>query len=723
MQKKPSPPLSPTHRTQRALSVSSDSRRARDAFYSSDSIATYYYTPHEAFKAASAAAAASTSPFAFPPQSPGLLHGEDLAIPESFLNGIDLYSRQTPLPPLPTSASAPITPSQKPQKSPHRTKRDPSEPFDTQNQQKLDKLERQRTRQERKQKREDYKQIYLQSQLTASLQQQQQQALPRQDLFSGTVGAMTTTMMQESATEKRQQRSLPIYVSSATSGPSSKDVLYHTSSRYHVDPLSPTTAGARSGPTTLDDALFQNRLTQLDSISSTHSRTTTLSGASSSSTSTKGKSEKKMRSLSLKNNSTKTTKSMSDLRPWSGAPQPETLNEYPYEFKGHAFGQYHLNNEYSYYSGYDSDENTATSPGQGYDSLMDTLYSPSTTATTSGLTDTISPMMSPISATGVGEGNWDEGEATTTLTTLDSVEAQLDGWSLGKSYSRSGNGRYLLILGANGRTGIELVRQGLELNYRVTAFVRDDKVLIEDTALRKNQNLLIVRGSPTSTVDLDRCIEGQDVVINVIGARPMSGDPTVSSHSQVVLNNAMKKHGILKDKLLQEEIVQRETESLDWTVIRPITLKDGEMTRRLYSCAGDLPMDYDPNGSRTKTLTRKDLANYLLEIINDTETYGAIRSVAGRTRGHGIGPGSVGGSGQSINSGEISVLSGSSNGTSGTNSGSIASKVKSFCPLERRREAAAEAARLKQELKLELKLEQIQRQVQQQEQQEQQEQQ
>lgn len=80
----------------------------------------------------------------------------------------------------------------------------------------------------------------------------------------------------------------------------------------------------------------------------------------------------------------------------------------------------------------------------------------------------------------------------------------------------------LSVLGANGRTGIELVKQGLERNYRVTAFVRDDKLLIEDSSLRKNHNLLIVKGSPTSQADLDRCVEGQDVVVNVIGVSVLS---------------------------------------------------------------------------------------------------------------------------------------------------------------------------------------------------------
>ena len=61
------------------------------------------------------------------------------------------------------------------------------------------------------------------------------------------------------------------------------------------------------------------------------------------------------------------------------------------------------------------------------------------------------------------------------------------------------------------------MKQGLERNYRVTAFVRDDKLLLEESSLRKNHNLLIVKGSPTSQADLDRCVEGQDVVVNVIG--------------------------------------------------------------------------------------------------------------------------------------------------------------------------------------------------------------
>ncbi|KAF9897416.1 hypothetical protein BX616_005640 [Lobosporangium transversale] len=223
------------------------------------------------------------------------------------------------------------------------------------------------------------------------------------------------------------------------------------------------------------------------------------------------------------------------------------------------------------------------------------------------------------------------------------------------------DGEFIIVLGANGRTGIELVKQGLERNYRVTAFVRDDRALLEDSSLRKNQNLIIVRGSPTSQADIDRCVEGQDVVVNVIGARLMTNDTTIGSHSQVVLNNALKKHGvrrlivvtsygclglrshlintkrlfsrmfmtgILKDKVLQEDIIQRDSEYLDWTIVRPVTLKDGELSNRYHVSTEELPK----NKNKIKVLSRKDLAHYILTIINRPEEYKTIRSIAGKPK-------------------------------------------------------------------------------------------
>ncbi|KAG0043973.1 hypothetical protein BGZ83_010798 [Gryganskiella cystojenkinii] len=427
----------------------------------------------------------------------------------------------------------------------------------------------------------------------------------------------------------QQQRSLPIHPFSTQ-----PEGLYHSSQHYHSSSYIEGGEGLSS-----------------------ESSTTSSSTASTIRHPPSSRSESdRMRSLSLKG----THKSMYDIRPWSAdgngdnpaSPTVPSSFTYYYDQQRHYHQQQQQQHQYEhdqhpqdyhYHSGYDSDENSS-SRSHGWDSLMDTLHSP-----------TIS---SPP------DGNWesfrgDDYQKQQQQNELDFKMMETMS-SLTLTHSTSGNGKYLLILGANGRTGIELVRQGLERNYRVTAFVRDDKLLLADPSLRKNQNLLIVRGSPTSQADLERCVEGQDVVVNVIGARLMASDSTIGSHSQVVLNNAMKKHsvrrlivvtsygclglrnqlistrklfskvfmtGILKDKVLQEDLIQRETEHLDWTIVRPITLKDGGLSEKYWVSSEALP-----TGSKVKVLTRKDLAHYILTIINHRQQYNTIRSIAGKPR-------------------------------------------------------------------------------------------
>ncbi|KAI9231296.1 MAG: hypothetical protein BYD32DRAFT_431160 [Podila humilis] len=539
----------PPHRTQRALSMAAETRKARDALNFSGG---YPYThqpfhyppnpiPNPHFDAydppaspasptlsAPSSSSSSTSPSPTTSSAISVAYNTAHDATTNLFGNQDLYSRTAPT----TTAEQ-----RKEAKIAQRQRREQiilmlqQQQIEAQEKAKQEKLDRQQAKLERKQKRAELKEMQIRSQM---LEQGPLSALP--------------------------------------------DVQYQSSQYYHSEHVSST--------------------------ASTHS-----SNSSAESPRNSSSNPDRMRSLSLKS----TTKSMYDLRPWSGSGMPQSPT-------------------YDMYSGYESDE---ASGSHGWDSLMDTLHSPTMTAPS----DTMS---------------WDSKEDYD----LDLVDS-LGSMSLGHD-NGNGNGKYLLILGANGRTGLELVKQGLERNYRVTAFVRDDKLLLGDSALRKNQNLLIVRGSPTSQSDLDRCVEGQDVVVNVIGARLMSGDSTISSHSQVVLNNAMKKHGvrrlivvtsygclglrnnlintrklfsrmfmtgILKDKALQEDIVLRDAASLDWTIVRPITLKDGDLSKKFVISSCELPKT-----DKIKVLTRKDLAHYLLNIINRQDEYGAIRSIAGKPK-------------------------------------------------------------------------------------------
>jgi hypothetical protein len=122
--------------------------------------------------------------------------------------------------------------------------------------------------------------------------------------------------------------------------------------------------------------------------------------------------------------------------------------------------------------------------------------------------------------------------------------------------------------------------------------------------------------------------------------------------------------GILKDKVLQEDIIQRDSPSIDWSIIRPVTLKDGDLSERYWVSSDKLPKD-----NKIKILSRHDLAHYMLEIVNMPREYGTIRSIAGKPKPF---------------------------------------KAKPYCPFERRREAQ-EQAKLQKEMEKEQKEKELER--------------
>ena len=122
--------------------------------------------------------------------------------------------------------------------------------------------------------------------------------------------------------------------------------------------------------------------------------------------------------------------------------------------------------------------------------------------------------------------------------------------------------------------------------------------------------------------------------------------------------------GILKDKVLQEDIIQRDSASIDWSIIRPVTLKDGELSGKYWVSSDMLPKD-----NKIKILSRHDLAHYMLEIVNMQREYGTIRSIAGKPKPF---------------------------------------KAKPYCPFERRREAQ-ELAKTQKEMEKEQREKELER--------------
>src|SRR5262245_55237268 len=73
----------------------------------------------------------------------------------------------------------------------------------------------------------------------------------------------------------------------------------------------------------------------------------------------------------------------------------------------------------------------------------------------------------------------------------------------------------LFILGANGKTGTQLVDLALARGHQVTAFVRSP-----GKVARQHPRLEVRKGDPHSVDELARALPWHDVVLSALGVRP-----------------------------------------------------------------------------------------------------------------------------------------------------------------------------------------------------------
>lgn len=164
----------------------------------------------------------------------------------------------------------------------------------------------------------------------------------------------------------------------------------------------------------------------------------------------------------------------------------------------------------------------------------------------------------------------------------------------------------IVVFGASGRTGIQVVEQALAAGHLVTAFARSpSKIGIQ------HKDLNLFQGDVMDAAMVEKAITGQDAVISVLGPTR----PPVPGMMEIAARNitlAMQKHGVhrlvsttgagvrdpedqpkLMDNLikglltlLSREVLEdseanvrviRATD-LDWTIVRFPMLKDGPHT-------------------------------------------------------------------------------------------------------------------------------------------------
>ncbi|MBI4427534.1 MAG: SDR family oxidoreductase [Ignavibacteriales bacterium] len=196
----------------------------------------------------------------------------------------------------------------------------------------------------------------------------------------------------------------------------------------------------------------------------------------------------------------------------------------------------------------------------------------------------------------------------------------------------------LLIIGATGGTGRELVKQALEQGHNVTALVRKpEKLRLQHT------NLAITIGNVLDQASLVRVVERKDAVLSALGHKQWFIKTTILSEGTKNIISAMEKHGIrrficettlgigdtrgrmglyyslfvipvityfyFKDKEKQERLIKDST--LDWTIVRPGQLTNGRK-RGVYRHGANI-------GSRIITvhISRADVADFMLKQLAD----------------------------------------------------------------------------------------------------------
>jgi putative NADH-flavin reductase len=195
----------------------------------------------------------------------------------------------------------------------------------------------------------------------------------------------------------------------------------------------------------------------------------------------------------------------------------------------------------------------------------------------------------------------------------------------------------VLILGATGRTGRELVRQACDRGMDVTAFGREISRLPAATS-----SLRIVQGDVGDATAVATAVDGQDAVLSALGVgKALKSDAIVVDGIRNTLTG-MKSHGVrrliylsfigVRDSRsaagpivqyvarfpLRNEIADHEAKEAliaagdtDWTIVRAPTLTTGVATGRYrdgesITARSPLPM-----------LSRADVADFMLKQLTD----------------------------------------------------------------------------------------------------------
>lgn len=197
---------------------------------------------------------------------------------------------------------------------------------------------------------------------------------------------------------------------------------------------------------------------------------------------------------------------------------------------------------------------------------------------------------------------------------------------------------HIIVFGASGSVGIEIVKQALEKGHRVTAFVRSP----EKFPLAENQNLKIYKGDVLNLEDVRKAMHGQEAVLcalrdgkigkiraegtkNILLAMHDSGvkrlicQSTIGAGDSYENLNFMWKYvmfgfllkRVLPDHNLQEQYIRQS--NVEYTIVRPGALTGGAITN-----AYKIGFGKDLKKLSLK-INRADVADFMLQQLSASD--------------------------------------------------------------------------------------------------------
>jgi putative NADH-flavin reductase len=196
---------------------------------------------------------------------------------------------------------------------------------------------------------------------------------------------------------------------------------------------------------------------------------------------------------------------------------------------------------------------------------------------------------------------------------------------------------HILVIGATGRTGREVVIQALGQGHDVSALVRNPVDIRQ-----QDERLKVIHGNVLDYASVESAIQGQDAVVSALGART-HGRTTVLSGGTNNIIRAMEQQSVhrfvcesslgvgdsagqmgrlfdwlvlplwlrhvYRDKEVQEQAIMEST--LDWVIVRPALLTNGSWTG-IYQVG----LTYT-RSSIVPRISRADVADFMLKQVND----------------------------------------------------------------------------------------------------------